>query len=100
MSAERPVTQKAWYVWAYDGVEANPSFHAILKFPRIVRIVSVVVVGVYKSVNNPHDHNPTLEASIEDLSDKIVEKKVSTKMDPSVPPNWNKQKRREGHLLQ
>ena len=62
---------------------ANPSFHAILKFPRIVPVVSVVVVGVHKSINNLHGHNPMLEASMKDLSDEIVEK-VSTKMDPSV----------------
>ena len=88
MSAERPVRQRSRYAWAYDGV----------KFTRIIRIMLVVVVVAHKSVNDPHNHDPMLEASTQILSDETLEE-VSTKMDPSVPPNCDKNMRDEKYLL-
>ena len=64
MSTERPVRQRAWFAWAYDGVTAVKKRIAIFKISRIVRILSVVVVGAHNGVNNPHNHDPMLEGSM------------------------------------
>ena len=43
--------------------KADAPFHAVLEIPSIVRIVTVIVVGVHKGVNNTHNHDPILKTS-------------------------------------
>ena len=38
-------------------------FHAISEVPWIVRIATVILVGVNRGVDNTHNHKSTLEAS-------------------------------------
>ena len=68
----------------------NAPFHAVFKFPWIVDNVTVVIVGVPKSVNDSHDNNAILKASEYSLSDEVLEETVSSKVDPSVSPGCNK----------
>ena len=49
--------------WRDRRQKADSPFHAVLEIPWIVRIVTVIVVGVHKSVSNTHNHDSMLKAS-------------------------------------
>ena len=48
--------------WSDGRQKADSPFHAVLEISWIVRIVTVIVVGVNKGVNNTHNHDPMLKA--------------------------------------
>ena len=68
MSAERPVRQRSRYAWAYDGVMAARSrILPSMQYPNSLGLSELcwwLLWFVHKSVNNPHNHNPMLEASM------------------------------------
>ena len=76
-------------MYAYVGVNVTsricPSMHSP-KFPWIIRISAVMVVGMNKGVDNTHNHNSMLKASQKGLSGVVV-KVVSSRADCSNPPS-------------
>ena len=52
--------------------EADPSFHAISKVPRILDTSTVLMMGIDTCVNKAHHHDSILEALQEHLGDQVM----------------------------
>ena len=52
-------------------------FYTITKVSRILDASTVLMMGINKRVNEPHRHDPILEASQEYLGDQVMEKMAS-----------------------
>ena len=64
----------------------NSPFHAVSEVLWIIHLTAVIVVGVDKGVDNTHNDNSMLKASLKCLSDEVVKQMVSSRADCSSPP--------------
>ena len=66
--------------------KADSSFHAITEVPRILDALTVLMMGINRSVNDAHYRDAIVEASQEHPGDQVVEKMVSSRKHSSLSP--------------